>query len=139
MNPDTSRKAHPMSEVNDVVADLRALADAGFGAGHYGPAMKRGADLIAQQAARLEEVERSRDHWLRETQRVLSAGQDAVDALTAAEAEKEELLAALQAADATLTGRDAFALDPIVGSDNPHEHAAGLVRAALPKKEQTDV
>jgi hypothetical protein len=93
-----------MSEVNDVVADLRALADAGFGAGHYGPAMKRGADLIAHQAARLEEVTR-----------------------------------ALQAADATLTGRDAFALDPIVGSDNPHEHAAGLVRAALSEKEQTDV
>lgn len=38
---------------------------------------------------------------------------------------------ALEHADVTLTSADAADLDPIVGSDNPHEHAAGLVRAVL--------
>jgi hypothetical protein len=42
-----------------------------------------------------------------------------------------DLLAALIAADQTLTGEDACNIAPILGSDNPHEHAAGLVRTAL--------
>lgn len=49
-----------------------------------------------------------------------------------------EMLAALKEADATLTAEDACDIDPIVGSDNPHEHAAGLVRAVIAKAEQVD-
>lgn len=44
---------------------------------------------------------------------------------------------ALMAADEVLTSEDACNLDPIVGSDNPHEHAAGLVREALRVREAT--
>lgn len=49
-----------------------------------------------------------------------------------------EMLAALKQADETLTADDACNIDPIVGSDNPHEHAAGLVRAVIAKAERAD-
>lgn len=49
-----------------------------------------------------------------------------------------EMLAVLKEADETLTADDACNIDPIVGSNNPHEHAAGLVRAVIAKAEQPD-
>jgi len=52
-------------------------------------------DLLAQQAAREEALTKARDHWLGETRRILTAGQDAVDRLTAAEAENARLREAL--------------------------------------------
>ncbi len=47
----------------------------------------------------------------------------------------QDMLEALREALSTLTSNDAFDLAPIVGSDNPHEHAAGLVAAAIAKAE----
>ena len=41
------------------------------------------------------------------------------------------MLAALKEAYETLTGEDGCDIAPCVGSMNPHEHAAGLVRAAI--------
>jgi len=41
------------------------------------------------------------------------------------------MLAALNEAYETLTCPDACNIDPILGSDNPHEHAAGMVHAAI--------
>lgn len=43
----------------------------------------------------------------------------------------EQQRIALIEADATLTSEDACNIEPIVGSHNPHENAAGLVRQAL--------
>ncbi|MFC5423688.1 hypothetical protein ACFPOB_29580 [Bosea eneae] len=84
-----------MSDAEKVVADLRALSM------YPGDVHDRAADLIAHQAARLEEV----------TERAVSAEaqariwadhfKDAKAALTAAEAEKERLLRATTPSPAT--------------------------------------
>lgn len=47
----------------------------------------------------------------------------------------QEMLEALREAYSTLTSNDALDLSPIIGSDNPHEHAAGLVAAAIARAE----
>lgn len=51
--------------------------------------------------------------------------------IVAKDAEIARLREALTEAYQTMTGEDACGIAPIVGSDNPHEHAAGLVRKAL--------
>jgi len=50
-----------------------------------------------------------------------------------------EMLEALKLAYATLTGEDACNIVPILGSDNPHEHTAGLVQAIIAKAEGSHV
>lgn len=69
----------------------------------------------------------------------ISEARDAIRAaLTSAPAQEDlGIRKALMAADEVLTSEDACNLDPIVGSDNPHEHAAGLVREALRVRETT--
>lgn len=54
--------------------------------------------------------------------------------IAAKDAEIAKLREALTEAFQTMTSEDACNIAPILGSDNPHEHAAGLARAALKEK-----
>jgi hypothetical protein len=92
MNPDTSRKAPPMAEVNALVAELRLAVTrdqycSGTTISHRTAVGL--LDLLAHQAARLEEVTRDRDSWRRVAERL----ETEKAALTAAGAEKERLRA----------------------------------------------
>lgn len=51
--------------------------------------------------------------------------------IVTAEAQLAAMREALEAALETLTADDACNIAPIVGSNNPHEHAAGLVQRAM--------
>lgn len=46
-----------------------------------------------------------------------------------------EMLLALKEAFESLAAEDGCNIAPIIGSDNPHEHATGLVQAAISKAE----
>lgn len=123
-----------------VVAELRAKAWNAPTQHHWHAVLLgQAAALIESQRAELADLREQVADETRDFDGGYEAGQsdmqnelEAAEArVTALEAEKAGYIAALVEADATLTSEDACDIEPIVGSHNPHENAAGLVRQAL--------
>lgn len=96
------------------------------------------AGLTAEEAR--ERLTKWADAW--PSYKWTDAQNDALKIVLAALASEEartnpdrELLEAAKDALYTLTADDACDLDPIVGSDNPHEDAAGRLKAAIQRAE----
>lgn len=138
-----------MNETENVVAELRAWSAAlarKSSAEHEADinTLDRAADLIAHQAARLEEVTRERDEAQRKyaqtsrlAERHQANGQRFYEALTAAEAEKERYRDAVEWA---LGEGDSDFGDNKPENAKPFWWRTELRRRATlsPKKEQTD-